>query len=127
MTDPQTGDTPDRLREAREVHVRTLGPDAALHRTIVWVVVDERDRIFVRSYRGPNARWYRQATSGRPVSLELDEVVLPVHVEVAVDPERIETTSRLLAAKYADESETPDMLRDDVLETTLELHLADRP
>jgi hypothetical protein len=126
MTEPHTGDMPARLREAGEVHIRTLGTDGAPHRTIVWVVVDERDRVLVRSYRGPNARWYREATSGRPASLELDGAVLPLHVERAVDPERIETTSRLLAAKYVDEAETPAMLRDDVLETTLELRLADR-
>jgi hypothetical protein len=124
MTEPRAGDVADRLRTAHEVHIRTHGADGELHHVIVWVVVDERGRVLVRSYRGPSARWYREATSGRTVSLELEGTVLPVDVETAVDPERIEVTSRLLATKYADEAETPDMLRDEVLDTTLELHLS---
>jgi hypothetical protein len=125
MTELRAGAAQDRLREAREVHIRTLDTDGSVHRTIVWIVVDERGRLFVRSYRGAGARWFREATGDRPVALELDDAVLPVRVEPAVDPVRVELTSRLLAAKYADEAETPAMLRDDVLETTLELRLDD--
>jgi hypothetical protein len=110
-----------RLREAQEVHVVTTAEDGARHRTIVWVVVDPAGRILLRSYRGANARWYREATSGRPVAIAVDGEDHPMAVERAGDEERVAACSREIVAKYAGEPETPEMLRHEVLDTTLEL------
>jgi hypothetical protein len=110
------------LREAREVRIVTTPVDGRRHRTIVWVVVDGEGRILVRSYRGPGARWYREATSGRPAAIEIGDEEHPVAVERAIDEERVIACSREIEAKYAGEPETPEMLRQQVLGTTLELH-----
>lgn len=122
MTEPAfDAATLDVLRERREVRIETRSAGEAVHRTIIWVVVDDRDRVLVRSYRGAGARWYREALSGRPVALEVDQTSLPVGIEVAADPERVAACSRALEAKYAGDPATPAMLRDEVLGTTLEL------
>jgi hypothetical protein len=113
--------TLDLLRNRREVRIETRSASEVVHRTIVWVVVDDRDRVLVRSYRGAGARWYREALSGRPVVLEIGRTSLPVGIEVATDPERVRACSRALEAKYAGDRATPAMLRDEVLDTTLEL------
>jgi hypothetical protein len=110
-----------RLREAREVRIVTTSENGRRHRTIVWVVVDGAGRILVRSYRGPGARWYREAISGRPAGLEVAGDEQPVAVARAPDEDRVTTCSCEIVAKYVDEPETPEMLREEVLETTLEL------
>lgn len=124
MTDP-TFDPAllERIRTEREVRIETraAGADADVHRTIIWVVVDEAGRVLVRSYRGPDARWYREATSGGPVALLVDGERVAVDVEHVTDEERISSCSAELARKYAGDPATPAMLRPEVLDTTLEL------
>ena len=110
-----------RLRDRREVRVETRGTDGAIHRTIVWVVVDRSGRVLLRSYRGPTARWYREATAAGQAGLLLDGSTIPVKIEAATDSVRIDACSRELAAKYAGDPATASMLRDEVLDTTLEL------
>ena len=126
MTDP--GFDPrllERLRQEIEVVIETRPTaDAPLHRAIIWVVVDDEDRVLVRSYRGATARWYREATSGTPVALVVGEEAVPVAVEVARDTDRIRACSAELERKYAGDPATPAMVRDEVLDTTLELHPA---
>ena len=126
MTDP--GFDPrllERLRQEIEVVLETRSDaDAPPHRAIIWVVVDDEDRVLVRSYRGATARWYREATSGTPVSLVVAEEAVRVAVEVARDEDRIRACSAELERKYAGDPSTPAMVRDEVLDTTLELHPA---
>jgi hypothetical protein len=118
MTD---GSLAPRLRDLHEVRIRTESEGGEPHRTIIWVVVDERDRILVRSYRGAGARWYREATSGRPVALEVKGELHAVSVEPAADAERVAACSRGFEAKYAGDPATRAMVADEVLDTTLEL------
>lgn len=118
-------DVLERLRGEIEVEIRTRSTvDALPHRAIIWVVVDDRGRVLVRSYRGATARWYREATAGMPVALAIGEEVVPVAVERATDPERIAACSAELERKYAGDPAMRAMVRDDVLDTTLELHPA---
>jgi hypothetical protein len=114
----------DRLRTAKEVRIETLGADGQLHRTIIWVVVDEAGRVLARSYRGAGARWYREALSGRPVAVETGEETVAVRVEPATDDGRISAYTAELERKYAGDPATPAMVRPDVLDTTIELHPA---
>jgi hypothetical protein len=86
--------------------------------------VDAKDRVLVRSYRGASARWYREATSGTPTALVIGDEVVPVTLEHARDEERIRSCSAELERKYAGDPSTPAMVRDEVLDTTLELHPA---
>lgn len=111
-----------RLAHEPEIHIRTRAADDTVHRTIIWPVVDGADRILVRSYRGASARWYREATSGRLVEIELpDGTIAPVEVEDATDPERVAACSAGFETKYAGDPATPAMVADNVLDTTLEL------
>lgn len=126
MTEPAFG-APllERLRHEIEVDIETRpAAGAAPHRTTIWVVVDAQDRVLIRSYRGAGARWYREATSGTPTALVVGDEVVPVSVEHARDAERVRVCSEELERKYAGDPATPAMVRDEVLETTLELHLA---
>ena len=115
----------ERLRHGIEVDIETRpAAGAAPHRTTIWVVVDAKDRVLIRSYRGAGARWYREATSGTPCALVTGDEMVPVTVEHARDAERIRACSAELERKYAGDPATPAMVRDGVLDTTLELHPA---
>jgi hypothetical protein len=123
MTEPTFGaDLLDRLRREIEVDIETRATaEAQPHRTTIWVVVDAEDRVLIRSYRGAGARWYREATRGTPCALVVGDEVVPVTVEHARDAERVRVCSEELERKYAGDPATPAMVRDEVLDTTLEL------
>jgi hypothetical protein len=122
MTDHLPGDVLGLLRESSEVDIETRpAPDVPPHRTTIWVVVDEDDRAFIRTYRGPGSRWYREATAAPTVALLIDGQRIEVMLEAAIDPERIEACSQALRAKYAGASGLAGMLADANLPTTLEL------
>lgn len=113
------------LRRETEVVIETRATaDAPSHRTTIWVVVDAQDRVLIRSYRGAGARWYREATGGAPAALVIGDEVVAVAVEHARDDERVQACSAELERKYAGDPATPAMVRDEVLDTTLELHPA---
>jgi hypothetical protein len=111
----------ERLRSTREVRIVTESARGEQHRTIIWVVVDARDRILARSYRGSGARWYREAMSGRPAALQIGSAIVPMRIEPAVDADRIAACSAALEEKYAGDPATPAMVRDEVLGTTVQL------
>ena len=92
-----------------------------MHRTIIWIVVDDAGRALIRSWRGAGARWYREATSGRATALIVGGYVIPVMVVHATDVERVASCSRELEAKYAGDPATKKMVADEVLDTTLEV------
>jgi hypothetical protein len=111
------------LRNAEEVDIETRpAPDVPPHRTTIWVVVDDRDRAFIRTYRGPASRWYREATAAPDVALLVDGVRIEVTLEPADDADRVEACSRALRAKYAGANGLAGMLARENLPTTLELH-----
>jgi len=123
MTEPAfVADTLARLRDELEVRIETRSQRGAVHSTIIWVVVDASDRVLVRSYRGAGARWYREAVTARSAILVANGTSIPVRVEAAVDPERVESCSDELERKYAGDPATAAMVADEVLDTTLELH-----
>lgn len=107
------------LRGTREVLIVT---GARQHRTIIWVVVDDQDRVLVRSVRWAHSRWYREALAEPGVALEVDGRRIPVRVEPAGDADRIEAASQALRTKYAgSRGSLAAMLREETLPTTLEL------
>jgi hypothetical protein len=111
-----------RIRAAEEVEIETQAPDGPAHRTIIWVVVD-RDEAFIRSYKGPDARWFREATANPAVALHVDGRRLPATAIPATDPDSIDRTSAALESKYAGDSATPAMVAN-YLDTTLRLEPA---
>jgi hypothetical protein len=112
-----------RLAAAEEVEIETQAPDGPVHRTIIWVVVDG-DETFIRSYRGPTARWYREARANPAVALHVDGRRLTATAIAATDPDSIERVSAGIRAKYPNDPGTKGMVADDVLDTTLRLEPA---
>jgi hypothetical protein len=113
--------TLDLLDGEREVDIITVRPDGRRVRTTLWVVVDGDDA-FLRSWRGPRARWF-QAALDRPQEVELMAagqrlVVRPV---LATDDVSIARCSSALERKYAGDPATDSMIREEILETTLRL------
>jgi hypothetical protein len=112
----------DRLRETEEVDIETQrAPGAPVHRTIIWVMVDDGDRVLIRSVRGIRGRWYREVIANPNCTLSVGDVDVPVRAEPATDADRVAAASAQLAVKYAGDPSLGSMLRADVLETTLEL------
>jgi hypothetical protein len=122
MTDRFDADTLERFRAQEEVRIGTSrGPDAPEHRTIIWIVVDELDRVLVRSVRGPRGRWYREALANPSCTIWIGHDGVAVRAEPASDPDRVTAATEALTAKYARDPSLRSMVRDEVLETTLEL------
>ncbi len=116
-------DVLDLLRTESEVRILTsLGPGSPAHSTIIWIVVDEADRVLVRSVRGPRGRWYRECVANPSCGLVVAGQEVSTTAEVASDPDRVEACTRALSAKYAHwRASLAAMLVDETLETTLEL------
>ena len=108
------------IDRTEELQIETSAGDGAVHRTIIWAVVDG-DSVFVRSYRGANARWYREALSNPSVALHVDGRRLPTTAVPAPDPDSIERTSAGFLRKYPDDPATPRMNRAEVLDLTFRL------
>ena len=111
------------LDGAEEVEIETQAPDAAARRTVIWVVVDD-DEVFVRTYRGPGSRWYRDVLANPAVAIHVDGQRLQATAIPATDPDSIERTSAAYKKKYAADPATPAMLGPDVVGTTLRLEPA---
>jgi hypothetical protein len=122
---PFTEDTLRAIDRAKEIQIETAGrPDAEVHRTIIWIVVDG-DEVFVRSWRGPSARWYREAVANPNVAIYVDGERIEARAIPARDPSSIRRASAELEHKYAGDSATQSMVREEILDTTLRLAPAD--
>ena len=110
----------DLIDRTEEVEIETSARGGASHRTIIWAVVDG-DSVLIRSYRGANARWYREALADPSVALHVGGQRLPATAVPATDPDSIERTSAGLERKYAGDPATPRMVRPEVLDLTLRL------
>jgi hypothetical protein len=109
------------VRDEEEVEIETAASDEGpVHRAIIWVVVDDQDRVLIRSYRGPGARWYREIIARPDGVLHVRDRAVPIRAVPAADAERIEACTEALRTKYAGQHSMPVMLRQ-YLETTLEL------
>jgi hypothetical protein len=112
-----------RIDRTKEVRIETSMPGGAANTVIIWAVVDQGD-VFVRSWKGANARWYRQAVANPEVALLFAGRRLPARAVAATDPDSIARTSSALERKYAGDPATKDMVRDEILGTTLRLESA---
>jgi hypothetical protein len=111
------------LERAEEVEIETQGPGQAARRAVIWVVVDDGEA-FIRTYKGPDSRWYRDAMANPAVAIHVDGRRIPATAIPATDPDSIERTSSGYLRKYARDRATQAMLAPDVLETTLRLEPA---
>ena len=113
-----TADTLKQLRAAREVSIRTeKHPDSAV---VIWVVVPD-DEVFVRSWRGTRGRWYRDLASGGSASIEFGGRRLSVQAIPTNDAAAIARVSGEFRRKYQSSSHALEMVRTEILPTTLRL------
>jgi len=118
---PFSSDDLRAIDRAKEIEVETsAGPDSEVHRTITWVVVDGDD-VFVRSWRGVTARWFREALANPNIAIHIDGRRVAARAVPARDPGSIARTSAGLVKKYDGDTATPSMVRDEILDTTLRL------
>jgi hypothetical protein len=110
----------DLIDRTEEVEIETNGDDGAVHQTIIWAVVDDGE-VFVRSYRGPYARWYREALADPSVALHVDGQRLPVRAVLAPDAGSIERTSTGILRKYAGDPAAKAMVAPELLDLTIRL------
>lgn len=106
------------LRDANEVAIRTsASPERGI---VIWVVV-VGDFVFARSFRGPGAKWYVAAIADRRATLELGDQRWPVRVTPVADPVLIGEVSGAYLKKYAASPYAKEMVRSEILPTTLRL------
>jgi hypothetical protein len=111
-------DTLGDLHERQEVAIRTeKHPKSAV---VIWAVV-AGDEVFVRSWRGAKGRWYRDLASGGLATLEFADRRLAVRAIPASDPAAVAKADREYLRKYQRSSHAQEMVRPDVLSTTLRL------
>ena len=110
----------DLIDRTEEVEIQTSMVGGETHRTIIWAVVDGGE-VLIRSYIGPKARWYLEATVNPDVVLHVDGRAVPARVVHASDPDSIARASAAFARKYAGDPATPRLNRPEVLPLTLRL------
>jgi len=109
------------IDRSKEVRIETsAGPGAEIHRTIIWIVV-EGGEVFVRSWRGVTARWYREALADPDLAIHVGERRLPARANPERDQGAIARASSAFERKYAGDPATPSMVREEILITTLRL------
>ena len=122
MTDRFSPSDLELLRISKEVAIETrAAPDAPAHRAVIWIVVDPTDRVLIRTWLGPDTRWYREAQVQPDCRLHVGGRILDVRVVPADDLERVQAYSEAVQRKYAKSKSTPSMLEPHVLPTTLQL------
>jgi hypothetical protein len=108
------------MAAAEEVDIETRSSAGEAHRAIIWIVAQEGD-VYVRSYRGPRGRWYREALADPEVAVHVDGRRIPATAVPATDPTSVEACSEGLRAKYPRSQSLAAMLIPEVLPTTLKL------
>ena len=108
------------LDQLEEIEVETRSSDGVVHRTIVWPVVRD-GTVYLRSFKGPSGRWYREALADPSVALHVAGRRLPATAEPAPDATSVEACSAALRDKYPKSYSLNAMLVADVLPTTLKL------
>jgi len=108
------------LEGTREIRIETRQPDGPVHSAIIWVVVDGED-VFVRSWLGERARWYREAVANPVVTIVAGDRRLPAHPVQATDPDSVRRCSDGFLTKYRKSKSAQSMVAEDILDTTLRL------
>ena len=110
----------DLLATAKEIRVETRSATGEVHKTIVWPLV--RDGVvYLRSYKGPSGRWYREALADPEIALLFDRRRISARAVPATDAMSVEACSAALREKYRRSYSLDAMLDPDVLPTTLRI------
>jgi hypothetical protein len=109
-------DTLRELGDVRELRIRTeKHPKTAV---VIWIVVPG-DEVFVRSWLGARGRWYRDLATGGPATLEFAGRRIEVQAVPASDDASIARASAEFLRKYQPSSHAREMVRSEILSTTL--------
>ena len=109
-------DTLRELRDVKELRIRTeKHPKTAV---VIWIVVAD-DEVFVRSWLGPRGRWYRDLAAGGPAVLEFAGRRIEVNASPVNDADSIARASAKFLRKYEPSSHAREMVRSEILSTTL--------
>ncbi len=111
------------LAAVEEIEIETHSANGAAHRTIIWPMVHD-GAVLIRSYRGAGARWYREARADPGVVLHADGLSMSGRAVPATDPATIKACSAALREKYRGDPSLEEMLRADILETTMRVEPA---
>ncbi len=103
--------------DAKEVRIHA--PDAK-RGVVIWIVAVGTD-LYVRSFVGPDARWYKSVLAKGEATLEYNRRNVPVRATAVTDRATIDAVSQAYLAKYASSPYAPKMVRDEILKTTLRL------
>jgi hypothetical protein len=117
---PYSEDELDRIVGAKTIRIETSMPGGPVHSTIIWAVVDDGD-VYVRSWRGPGARWFREAVANPDVTIQIRKERIPALAVPATDGDSVVRASRGLERKYAGDPAAKSMVREEILGTTLRL------
>ena len=109
-----------RMDVAKEVDIETTGPDGAVHRVTIWIVVVDK-AAYVRSVRGRKGRWYRELTDKKKGALHVGARRVEVRPVAVRETALVDEVSAALWRKYAKNSSLFSMLRLSTLDTTLRL------
>jgi hypothetical protein len=115
-------DTVALLDRSDEVDIETRSPKGTTHSVPIWIVVDGDD-VFIRTYRGPTSRWYREIIAG-PGAVVVNGRRIPVRAIAAADNASVKRASDAYRKKYRKGSSLDSMLVPLVLPTTLRLEPA---
>ena len=113
----------DALDAADEVRVETSRDGGSAERsTVIWAVVVDGG-VFVRSVRGGEGRWYREASANPLLVLHVNGGRIPVRAVHESDAEIVGKVSGAYRAKYEASypGPTAGIVRQEVLSTTLRL------
>ena len=108
------------MAAAKEVDIETRSAAGDEHRTVIWIVSHD-STIYIRSYKGPSGRWYREALADPDVAIHVNGRRVAATAVPAADPASVEACSDGLRAKYRRSYSLEAMLADSVLPTTLKL------
>ncbi len=110
----------EQLATIREIEVETHSKAGEVHRAIVWPLV--RDGVvYLRSFHGPDGRWYREAVADPGIALVIDGRRVPVRAVPAPDDASVEACSAALREKYRRSYSLAAMLAPATLPTTLRI------
>ncbi len=101
------------LAQSDEITIR-IGKRSA----VIWIVEDGGD-VFIRSVRGATAKWYTAAVAAGQATIEVGQQPLAVRLLPATDPASIARASQAYLAKYKGSPYAAQMVRSEVLPTTL--------
>jgi hypothetical protein len=104
------------LRDVRELRIRTGKHSKTA--VVVWIVVAD-DEVFVRSWLGADGRWYRDLAAGGPATLEFAGHRIEVQAFPASDGASVARASAEFLRKYKPSSHAREMVRAEILSTTL--------